>query len=99
MPASPMSSRGQLRQVLIDRRQAEPRSATICCLGRDARLVQIPVSLAARLPAAGADGLVEGRDLRHAGHLKILAILPLLFYQNFLQKSQDIEFLKAEAAV
>jgi len=36
----------------------------------DARLVQIPVDAAARLPAAGADGLVEGRDLRHAGHLQ-----------------------------
>lgn len=56
--------RGQLRQVLIDRRQAEAQGRGDLLLGAgDARLVQIPVDAAARLLAAGADGLVEGRDL------------------------------------
>lgn len=85
--------RGQLRQVLIDRRQAEAQGRGDLLLGAgDARLVQIPVDAAARLPAAGADGLVEGRDLRHAGHLQNSCDFTSIL-SELLQKSRR-EFFK-----
>mgnify|MGYP000544298861 CR=1 FL=1 len=58
----------------------------------DARLVQIPVDAAARLLAAGADGLVEGRDLRHAGHLQNSCDFTSIL-SELLQKSR-CEFFK-----